>query len=157
MAAPSPPAAFPVTAIPIPPASAAPSLWDKISTWAAEHKAVVYTLATVTVVATGAGIYYISTADGGRPAASEPEKAATGGKKKKKSQKKKKEAAEKKAEERKAEEKKEAAGSKAASVAEETEALPEVTEEYVATLSDQVSCAPGNGPHCPSASRGPGD
>lgn len=41
-------------------------LWDKLSTWAAEHKAVVYTIAGVAVVATGAGaIYYFS--DSGRP------------------------------------------------------------------------------------------
>jgi len=38
-----------------------PSLWDRISTWASEHKAVVYTIAGVTVVATAAGaIYYFS-------------------------------------------------------------------------------------------------
>lgn len=37
------------------------SLWDRISTWASEHKGIVYTIAGVTVVASGAGVvYYLS-------------------------------------------------------------------------------------------------
>ena len=40
----------------------ASSFWDRISQWASEHKAVVYTVAGVTVVATGAGIYYYASA-----------------------------------------------------------------------------------------------
>jgi hypothetical protein len=38
------------------------SFWDRLSRWASENKAVVYTIAGVTVVATGAGIYYYSSA-----------------------------------------------------------------------------------------------
>jgi len=39
------------------------SLWDRITTWASEHKAVVYTIAGTVVVITGAGaIYYFSDA-----------------------------------------------------------------------------------------------
>ncbi len=41
----------------------APSLplWDRISQWASEHKAVVYTIAGVAVVISGAGVvYYLS-------------------------------------------------------------------------------------------------
>lgn len=34
------------------------SLWDRITNWASEHKAAVYTIAGITLVATGAGIYY---------------------------------------------------------------------------------------------------
>jgi mitochondrial import receptor subunit TOM70 len=34
------------------------SLWDRISNWASENKAVVYTIAGVTLVITGAGVYY---------------------------------------------------------------------------------------------------
>ncbi|KAK5663053.1 hypothetical protein OQA88_6469 [Cercophora sp. LCS_1] len=55
------PAAFP----PIPQATpvtvpADSSLWDRISTWVSENKAVVYTIAGVAVVVTGAGaVYYI--------------------------------------------------------------------------------------------------
>ena len=37
------------------------SLWDRITTWASENKAVVYTIAGVAVVVTGAGVaYYLS-------------------------------------------------------------------------------------------------
>lgn len=39
------------------------SVWDRISTWVAEHKAVVYTVAGVAIVVTTAGaIYYVRTA-----------------------------------------------------------------------------------------------
>jgi hypothetical protein len=38
--------------------SASSSLWDRISSWAAEHKAVVYTIAGVTVAVTAAGVIY---------------------------------------------------------------------------------------------------
>lgn len=34
------------------------SLWDRISTWASDNKAVVYTIAGVAVVVTGAGVVY---------------------------------------------------------------------------------------------------
>jgi len=39
-------------------ALASQSVWDRISAWASEHKAVVYTVAGVTLVATAAGVYY---------------------------------------------------------------------------------------------------
>lgn len=36
-------------------------LWDRLSSWASENKAIVYTIAGVAVVVTGAGvIYYLS-------------------------------------------------------------------------------------------------
>lgn len=63
------------------------SLWDRISTWAAEHKAVVYTLAGATIVATGAGIYYYTSSP-------KPSDAATGKKKAKKDKRKAKKDAE---------------------------------------------------------------
>lgn len=34
------------------------SVWDRISTWVSENKAVVYTIAGVTVVVAGATVYY---------------------------------------------------------------------------------------------------
>ncbi|KAK0626899.1 mitochondrial import receptor subunit-like protein [Immersiella caudata] len=51
-------------AAPFPPqatvTTADPSLWDRVSTWVSENKAVVYTIAGVAVVITGAGaVYYI--------------------------------------------------------------------------------------------------
>ena len=38
--------------------TASPSFWDRISTWASENKAVVYTIAGLAVVVTGAGAVY---------------------------------------------------------------------------------------------------
>ena len=41
--------------------NASTSVWTRISTWASEHKTVVYTIAGVTLVVTGAGaVYYFS-------------------------------------------------------------------------------------------------
>ena len=37
------------------------SVWDRISTWASENKAVVYTIAGVAIVVTGAGVAYYLT------------------------------------------------------------------------------------------------
>jgi hypothetical protein len=48
------------TGTPSAPIPADPSLWDRISTWVSEHKAVVYTIAGVAVVVTTAGaVYYV--------------------------------------------------------------------------------------------------
>jgi mitochondrial import receptor subunit TOM70 len=41
--------------------SPSPTVWDRLSTWASENKAIVYTIAGVAVVVTGAGVvYYLS-------------------------------------------------------------------------------------------------
>jgi mitochondrial import receptor subunit TOM70 len=46
-----------VTSVPVPADS---SFWDRVSTWVSENKAIVYTIAGVAVVVTGAGaVYYI--------------------------------------------------------------------------------------------------
>jgi mitochondrial import receptor subunit TOM70 len=37
------------------------SLWDRISSWASEHKAVVCTIAGIAIVVTGAGVAYYLT------------------------------------------------------------------------------------------------
>jgi import receptor subunit TOM70 len=48
------------------PASSTASVWDRISKWVSENKALVYTIAGVAVVVTSAGVvYYLS--DSGRP------------------------------------------------------------------------------------------
>lgn len=39
------------------------STWDRISTWVSENKAVVYTIAGVAVVVTGAGVVYYLNSD----------------------------------------------------------------------------------------------
>jgi mitochondrial import receptor subunit TOM70 len=50
----------PINAAP-PPGSSSSSLWDRVSTWASENKAVVYTIAGTVIIATGAGVvYYLS-------------------------------------------------------------------------------------------------
>ena len=42
------------------PAPSDPSIWERISTWVSENKAIVYTIAGVAVVVTTAGaVYYI--------------------------------------------------------------------------------------------------
>lgn len=44
-----------------PSGSPSSSLWDRLSTWASENKAVVYTIAGTAIVITGAGVvYYLS-------------------------------------------------------------------------------------------------
>ncbi|KAI9684460.1 MAG: TOM (translocase of outer membrane) complex component [Trizodia sp. TS-e1964] len=52
-----------VNSIPIDSSSAPTALWDRLSNWASENKAVVYTVSAVVVVVTSAGIvYYLSEA-----------------------------------------------------------------------------------------------
>lgn len=56
-------------------ASSTPSsAWDRISTWASENKAVVYTIAGVAIVVTGAGVaYYLTDSVGPGPARCAPD------------------------------------------------------------------------------------
>ncbi|EON63242.1 hypothetical protein W97_02469 [Coniosporium apollinis CBS 100218] len=110
-----------------------PSLWDRISTWASEHKAVVYTIAGVTVVATAAGaIYYFS--DSGK-ATQEPAGGAAASKKKSKKDRRK---AKKEAEEAaKKEPEPQPEPKKATVTAESEDELPQVDESIVASLSEQ--------------------
>ena len=51
------PKPFPVFASSTPPSS----VWDRISTWASENKAVVYTIAGIAIVVSGAGVAYYLT------------------------------------------------------------------------------------------------
>ena len=47
---------------------AAPSLWDRVSTWVSENKAVAYTIAgTVVVISSAGAIYYFSNQKGSTP------------------------------------------------------------------------------------------
>jgi import receptor subunit TOM70 len=111
------------------------SLWDRISTWAAEHKAVVYTVAGVTLIATAAGVYYVvndANNKGSKP--STPASSTTTGSKKKK--RKNKKAAESSASTDAANQ----TASKAASVSTvdiESE-LGDITDDFVASLSEAV-------------------
>lgn len=67
MASQQQPAPAPALAFP-PPSTGTPvllpadsSVWDRISTWVSEHKAVVYTIAGVTVAVAAGGVVYYST------------------------------------------------------------------------------------------------
>ncbi|KID99860.1 mitochondrial outer membrane 72K protein, partial [Metarhizium majus ARSEF 297] len=113
------------TAIPL---DAPSSTWDRISSWVSENKAVVYTIAGVAVVVTGAGVVYYLNSDSQK---SRPESSP---KLSKKERRKRKEA------ERKAAETNEPtpAPSQAKSVAVESEdEIPEIDEATVTKLSPE--------------------
>jgi import receptor subunit TOM70 len=67
------------------------SLWDRITTWASEHKAIVYTIAGVTLVVTAAGVVYYVT-DSGKTSKDTTSSASAKNKAKKARRKAKKEA-----------------------------------------------------------------
>jgi import receptor subunit TOM70 len=118
------PAAFTSTA-------SSSSLWDRISSWASEHKAIVYTIAGATLVVTAAGVYYyVSDVEQSSNPAS-----PSSGKKKAKKRKSKKEG-----ESPTAKDTQGSSTSKSASVVSgdvENE-LEDFTEEFVASLTEQV-------------------
>ena len=65
--------------------SGSSSLWDRISTWASEHKGVIYTIAGVTLVVTAAGVIYYVSDSGSSPKQQE----SSGGKRKSKKDRRK--------------------------------------------------------------------
>ncbi|KAF3344339.1 hypothetical protein VD0002_g733 [Verticillium dahliae] len=106
------------------------SVWDRISTWASENKTVVYTIAGVAVVFTGAGVFYYLNSDS-KPKDNSPKLS-------KKERRKRKEA------ERKAEAEKttstETVEEKAPAqpvTVESADELPEITEASVATFTEE--------------------
>ncbi|THW67171.1 hypothetical protein D6D20_00735 [Aureobasidium pullulans] len=109
------------------------SLWDRITGWASEHKAAVYTIAGVTLVATGAGIYYYTSESAPTPqdleAAAEKKKARKENKKAKKTAQKEQKSP---TPETKPQEK-----PQPASVQSEDE-VPEVTDSMVGSLSEDT-------------------
>ncbi|PNY26370.1 Mitochondrial import receptor subunit tom70 [Tolypocladium capitatum] len=110
------------TAIPV---DAPSSAWDRITSWVSENKAVVYTIAGVAVVVTGAGVYYLNS-DATSKADSSPKLS-------KKEKRKRKEA------ERKAAETKETPTTsqpKAASVQADSE-LPDIDETSILSLTQE--------------------
>lgn len=76
------------------PVQSSQSVWDRISNWISEHKAVVYTIAGVAVVVTGAGVvYYLSDskkADGATPPTAQKKSKNQRRKEKKKAEEEKK-------------------------------------------------------------------
>ncbi|KAH6652971.1 hypothetical protein BKA67DRAFT_519687 [Truncatella angustata] len=103
------------------------STWDRITNWATENKALVYTIAGVTLVATGAGVVYYLNSDSNTAKPTQPKIS--------KKEKRKRKEAERQAEAEKAAEPKEEKP-KAATV-ETADEVPEITEELVATLTDE--------------------
>ena len=65
-------------------ANSTSSFWDRLTAWASENKATVYTIAGVTLVATGAGVYYYTSSGTPTAAASEKKKSRKSNKKAKK-------------------------------------------------------------------------
>lgn len=111
------------TAIPVDSSS---GVWDRLTTWVSENKAVVYTIAGVAVVVTGAGVvYYLNDSN-----------KDTTPKLSKKERRKRKEADRKAAESPEATTSTEASQPKPATVQSESE-LPEVDEQIVATLTQE--------------------
>jgi import receptor subunit TOM70 len=110
--------------------SSSSSLWDRISTWASENKAVVYTIAGVTLVVTAAGIYYVNSSQ-----AAESEKATTpSSKKKTRKRKGKKSDVEASAGTEKSESKPQSASVISGDLPVDVD---ELTEEVIASLSEQ--------------------
>ncbi|KAG9239636.1 hypothetical protein BJ875DRAFT_531595 [Amylocarpus encephaloides] len=110
-------------------ASATPpsSVWDRISTWASENKAVVYTIAGVAVVVTGAGVVYYLNDSTPTPVRDTPKKASKREKRRKKDEEKKPADLEKGTTEPKPK-------TPTVEVADE---LPEIDETTVGNLSEQ--------------------
>ncbi|RQM05593.1 hypothetical protein DH86_00001634 [Scytalidium sp. 3C] len=107
------------------------SLWDRISNWASENKAVVYTIAGVAIVVTGAGVaYYLTDSKTTVVGREEPSKKSSKEKRRRKKEEEKKTSDPEKA--TKAPESK----PKTPTV-EATDELPEVDESTVGNLSEQ--------------------
>ncbi|KAJ6087556.1 hypothetical protein N7467_006470 [Penicillium canescens] len=104
--------------------SSSASVWDRITNWVSENKAVVYTIAGVAVVVTGAGVvYYLN--DSSKSTPSVPKKS-----KNQRRKEKKKAEDEKKA--------KSASDESAKKTEEPAEELPEVDETTVGQLSEET-------------------
>ncbi|KAK2738531.1 TOM (translocase of outer membrane) complex component [Onygenales sp. PD_40] len=111
-----------------------PSVWDRISTWASENKALVYTIAGVAVVVTSAGVVYYL-ADSGKSAQ------GTAKPSEKRKSKKERRREKKKAEEEKKAETAATSESTAKKTEESPEELPEVDETTVDSLSAETRAA----------------
>ncbi|KAI0134498.1 import receptor [Xylariales sp. AK1849] len=123
--APMPPPASPVT-IPV-----ESSTWDRITSWASENKTLVYTIAGVTLVATGAGAVYYLNSDSKPKPSSQPKLS-------KKERRKRKEADRQAETEKAAESQTESAQKpQQAATVESADELPQITEELVASLTDE--------------------
>ncbi|KAL8392981.1 hypothetical protein RB595_002970 [Gaeumannomyces hyphopodioides] len=131
----------------IPPANPTPvaaiptdsSLWDRISTWASDNKAVVYTIAGVAVVVTGAGVVYYVNGSGSK--SDSPPRLSKKERRKRKEAERKADAAEKGSSDFKGSDGKKTSGPsgpsdpKAASVASSDDDFLDITEETIESFS----------------------
>jgi mitochondrial import receptor subunit TOM70 len=154
--APIPPQPLPVQLNPsVLPDAGSSSLWGRITAWASEHKAIVYTIAGVTLVVTAAGVvYYVNDSNNRSKEATSPSSRKNQAKKARRKAKKeaedgtaKKEGEETKPGQSSCDYVKEniavadtATAPKAPTVSsvEAEDELPEITEALVATLAEQV-------------------
>lgn len=128
----------PTVPVPLPPqatvTAADPSLWERVSTWVSENKAVVYTIAGVAVVVTTAGaVYYIRNSSENQQSKDESPRPS-------KKERRKRKQAEKESEKPGATEAETAAApssTPAVAKAESVDGLPDVDETSVLQLSDQ--------------------
>ena len=113
--------------------STSSSIFDKIGTWASENKAIVYTLAGVAVVVSGAGaVYYLSDSRGTTGSASERKRPS---KKERRKAKQEREKGQGQTESRSSDQE----SSRAATVeSDPLEGIPQIDESSVENLSDDV-------------------
>jgi import receptor subunit TOM70 len=88
---------IPIDVSSLPADAASSSLWDRISSWASENKALVYTIAGVTLVVTAAGVVYYTTSSDVKASGAESSSGAGKAKANKKAKRKAKKEAEEKA------------------------------------------------------------
>ncbi|RAO73287.1 uncharacterized protein BHQ10_009299 [Talaromyces amestolkiae] len=108
--------------------STSSSIWDRISNWVSENKAVVYTVAGIAVVVTGGTVYYLSTSSNKPQEPAQPKKSKNQRRKEKK----------KAEEEKKAQETKAAVEEVKTAKVEDVDELPEVDESTVDSLSEET-------------------
>jgi import receptor subunit TOM70 len=124
------------------------SVWDRISAWASEHKAVVYTVAGVTLVATAAGVYYYVSSAPKKDGGAEEDSSTSKRKAKKDRRKIRMEVEEKLTDQSKnrmdsagkvsSSADNQSAAMKSSQPTVEEDELPEITEEYATSLNEAV-------------------
>ena len=115
------------------------SFIDRLSQWASENRAVVYTVAGVAVVVTGAGVYYYANSSKSSSSESPADEKKRASKKERRKAKKEKE----KGEAASSEGSSDTAAARVATVEPEpSEGLPTINEETVDTFSKEVNRVP---------------
>ncbi|KAL9137494.1 MAG: hypothetical protein Q9175_001294 [Cornicularia normoerica] len=138
-------------AVPIPPSNinlgtsslssnaSSPPLWDRLSTWASENKVVVYTIAGVAVVVSGAGVaYYLSDSrKGSKDAAREDKKRLSKKERRKAKQEKEKEKSAPEVEAAQEKSKEQSQAKPPTVESDPLDGIPQIDESNVDTLSEQ--------------------